>query len=151
MMRVLAGDIGGTSTRLCTAECTAGVCRPRRRQRFASARYSGLAEIVGEFLQQESAPGFDAVCLAIAGPVYSTAAGQSVNVTNLPWSIESDALARVFGFPRIRLINDFEAIGYGLPMLAASDFMELQQGDPVPRGPRALIGAGTGLGQAVLV
>lgn len=120
-------------------------------QRFASARYSGLAEIVGEFLQQESAPGFDAVCLAIAGPVYSTAAGQSVKVTNLPWSIESDALAQVFGFPRIRLINDFEAIGYGLPMLAASDFVELQQGDPVPRGPRALIGAGTGLGQAVLV
>lgn len=150
-MRVLAGDIGGTSTRLCTAECTEGTCRPRRTQRFASVRYTGLAEILGEFLQQESAPSFDAVCLAIAGPVRTTSAGQTAKVTNLPWEIESSALAQTFGFPRIRLINDFEAVGYGLPMLGASDFVVLQKGAPAPCGPRALIGAGTGLGQAILV
>ena len=151
MMRVLAGDIGGTSTRLCTAECTESACRPRRTQQFANARYTGLAAILDEFLQQESAPGFDGVCLAIAGPVHATAAGQSAKVTNLPWEIETGALAQTFGFARIRLINDFEAIGYGLPMLAAADFVVLQQGDPAPRGPCALIGAGTGLGQAILV
>ena len=150
-MRVLAGDIGGTSTRLCVAECTEGVCRPRRTQQFVSARYSGLAAILREFLQQESASTFDAVCMAIAGPVRSTAAGQSTKVTNLPWEIESDGLAQTFGFPRVCLINDFEAIGYGLPMLAAADFVVLQQDDPAPRKTRALIGAGTGLGQAILV
>ena len=150
-MRVLAGDIGGTSTRLCTAECTEGVCRLRRTQQFASARYTGLAEILGEYLQQESVLGFDAACLAIAGPVRPTSAGHSAKVTNLPWEIGSGALAQSFGFSRIRLINDFEAIGYGLPMLAASDFVVLQKGEPVPYGPRALIGAGTGLGQAILV
>jgi glucokinase len=151
VMRVLAGDIGGTSARLCTAECTEGACRPRRTQQFASARYTGVAEILGEFLQQESTPSFDAVCLAIAGPVRSTSAGQSAKVTNLPWEIETGALVQSFGFPRIRLINDFEAIGYGLPLLAASDYVVLQKGDPAPYGPRALIGAGTGLGQAILV
>lgn len=150
-MRVLAGDIGGTSTRLCTAECTAGACRLQRRQQFASVSYIGLAQILDEFLQQESAPSFDAVCLAIAGPVRSTSAGQSAKVTNLPWEVESGALAQTFGFARIRLINDFEAIGHGLPMLGTSDFAVLQKGNPVPRGPRALIGAGTGLGQAILV
>lgn len=150
-MRVLAGDIGGTSTRLCTAECTAGVCDPRRRQWFTSASYTGLAAILREFLQQETAASLDAVCLAIAGPVRSTSAGQSAKVTNLPWEIESGVLARTFGFPRIRLINDFEAIGYGTPMLGASDFVTLQKGNPAPHGPRALIGAGTGLGQAILV
>ena len=150
-MRVLAGDIGGTSTRLCTAECTEGACRLRHTQQFASARYAGLAEILGEFLQQESVPSFDAVCLAVAGPVRSTSAGQSAKITNLPWEIGSVALAQTFGFSRIRLVNDFEAIGYGLPMLGASDFVVLQKGDPVPHGPRAVIGAGTGLGQAILV
>jgi glucokinase len=150
VMHVLAGDIGGTSTRLCIADCAGGVCRRLRTQRFASARYDGLAAILREYLQQESMPAFDAVCMAIAGPVRSTAAGQTANATNLPWVIESGALAQTFGFPRVRLINDFEAIGYGLPMLGASDVVVLQKGDPVPYGPRALIGAGTGLGQAVL-
>jgi len=151
MMRVLAGDIGGTSTRLCAADCTAGVCRPQRKQQFASVSYAGLTQILSEFLQQESVSSFDAVCLAIAGPVRATSTGLSAKVTNLPWQIESNALAHAFGFPRIRLINDFEAIGYGLPLLEASDFVVLQKGDPAPRGPRALIGAGTGLGQAILV
>jgi len=150
-MRVLAGDIGGTSVRLGTADCTAGVCRLQRTQWYASASYSGLAAILGEFLQQESAAGFDAVCLAIAGPVRTTAAGQSAKVTNLPWEIENSALIQTFGFARVRLINDFEAIGYGLPMLTASDFVVLQNGVSAPRAPRALIGAGTGLGQASLV
>jgi glucokinase len=150
-MRVLAGDIGGTSTRLCTADCSDGVCDPRRTQWFANAGYAGVAAILREFLEQETATSLDAVCLAIAGPVRSTSAGQSAKVTNLPWEIESGALARSFGFPRIRLINDFEAIGYGIPMLAAADFVTLQKGNPAPHGPRALIGAGTGLGQAILV
>jgi len=149
-MRVLAGDIGGTSTRLCSAECTEGACRLRRAQQFSSARYNSVAEILAEFLQKD-ASSFDAVCLAIAGPVRSTPVGQSAKVTNLPWEIETGALAQSFGFSRIRLINDFEAIGYGLPMLAASDFVVLQDGEPAQRGPRAIIGAGTGLGQAILV
>jgi glucokinase len=151
MMRVLAGDIGGTSTRLCTADCAGGACQLRRTQRFASARYASLAAILAEFLQQESATGFDAVCLAIAGPVCATPTGQSAKVTNLPWEVDSDSLAQAFGFSRIRLVNDFESIGYGLPILKASDFIVLQKGEPAVRGPRALIGAGTGLGQAILV
>ena len=150
-MRVLAGDVGGTTTRLCLAECTEGICRSSDAQRFDSARYSGLAAMLGEFLQRVSLPRIDAVCLAIAGPVRLAPTGQLAKVTNLPWEIDSGALAQAFGFPRIRLINDFEAIGYGLPMLGASDFITLQQGEPAPHGPRALIGAGTGLGQALLV
>jgi glucokinase len=72
-------------------------------------------------------------------------------VTNLPWEIDSRALAREFGFPRARLINDFQAIGYGIEALSDADLVVLQAGEPVTRAPRAVIGAGTGLGQGILV
>lgn len=151
MIHILAGDIGGTSTCLCVAECTRGVCHPQRTQQFVSARYASLTAILREFLKPETIPAFGAVCMAIAGPVRSTSASQSARVTNLPWQIDSGVLAQTFGFAHVRLINDFEAIGHGLPTLESGDFAVLQNGDPAPHGPRALIGAGTGLGQAILL
>src|SRR3989344_5377976 len=120
-MRVLAGDIGGTKTLLQIAEGKAGRCRAVREQRFGSA-----------------------------GPVKTTAGGQSVKVTNLPWEIHGQELKRRFKFPRLRLINDFQAIGYGIAALSKKDLVVLQKGKAVKRGPRAVIGAGTGLGEGKL-
>jgi glucokinase len=91
------------------------------------------------------------VCLAVAGPVHQTPAGQSVRVTNLSWGLDSRALTAEFGFPRLRLINDFQAVGYGIETLMHDDLVVLQQGQPEPYGVRAVLGAGTGLGQAVLI
>ena len=150
-MRVLAGDIGGTNTRLQIAECEPGRCRIIRDQRFESGSYEGLASILREFLKEERKKTVDGACLGVAGPVKEAAAGQSVKVTNLPWEIVSQELAREFGFPGVRLINDFQAIGYGIEALTRGDLFILQQGDPVPRAPCAVIGAGTGLGQGILL
>jgi glucokinase len=72
-------------------------------------------------------------------------------VTNLPWEVDSAELARAVGLPRIRLINDFQAIGYGIEALSDDDLAVLQLGEPVSTGPRAVLGAGTGLGQGILV
>ncbi len=150
-MRVLAGDIGGTNTRLQIAECESGQCRTVRDQRFESGSYDGLASVLREFMKPERAREITGVCLGVAGPVKETAAGQSVKVTNLLWEIRSWELAREFGFPAVRLINDFQAVGYGIDALDSRHLVVLQKGEPVPRAPRALIGAGTGLGQGILV
>lgn len=149
-MHILAGDIGGTNTRLRIAECSANECRTLHDRHFTSREYAGFDEILRAFLKDTAWP-IDSVCLAMAGPVGQAADGQSVQLTNLPWRIESDSLARAFEFPRVRLINDFQAVGYGIEVLGETDFVVLQQGEPVPHAPRAVIGAGTGLGQGILV
>lgn len=150
-MRVLAGDIGGTKTLLQIAECRAGRYRAVRMQRFDSASHDGLSSVVDEFLKDEKKKNIKAVCFGIAGPIRDTPKGQHVKVTNLPWEIHARELKRRFKFPRLCLINDFQAIGYGIEALGKKDLVALQKGRAVRHGPRAVIGAGTGLGQGMLI
>jgi glucokinase len=148
---LLAGDIGGTQTRLRLAECVGGICHSLRERHFESLSFPHLSAIIHEFLQDLPVRGIHAVCLGVAGPVQQTVSGQRVKVTNLPWEVDSAVLAREFDFQKVRLINDFEAIGYAIEGLAPQQLQVLQHGEPVPHGPRAVIGAGTGLGAALLV
>jgi glucokinase len=150
-MRVLAGDIGGTKTLLRIAECDAGRCRSLREQRFDSGAYDSLGAVVHDFLRGGPRDAIAAACFGVAGPVTPSGSGERVKVTNLPWEIDSLSLAAEFGIPQVRLINDFQAIGYGIEALEAQDLVVLQPGEPVLHGPRAVIGAGTGLGQGILV
>jgi glucokinase len=145
-VRILAGDVGGTKTALAIVDLDGKRCRVRRLERYASAEHSGLAEIVDVFLAGErrrpEAAGF-----GVAGPV---AAGRS-RITNLGWRLDERALARATGIPRLTLINDFGANALGLLHLGRSGSTSLLPGRADPAGPIALLGAGTGLGQAALV
>jgi glucokinase len=152
-MRVLAGDIGGTKTLLAIAECAGGRCRVIAQRRFDSVSYPGLAEMLKEFLAASSAEasGIRAACFAVAGPVMEKDGGQYTKVTNLPWEAQSADIAHAFGIAKVRLINDFQGVSYGIEALGAQDLVALQPGRPQERGTRAVLGAGTGLGQGVLV
>ena len=150
-MRVLAGDIGGTKTLLQIAECKGGRCRALREQRFDSASYDSLSSIIHQFLKQEKKNSIRAACFGIAGPIQERARGQFVKVTNLPWEVRGPELQRRFKFTCLRLINDFQAIGYGIEALKKKDRVVLQKGKAVKNGPRVVLGAGTGLGQGILI
>ncbi|NIR60922.1 MAG: glucokinase, partial [Gammaproteobacteria bacterium] len=152
-MKVLAGDIGGTTARLLLAAVERGAVRPIFEADSRSGDYPDLAPLVQAFLADagEAARGVAAACFAVAGPVAETPEGETAQVTNLPWRLDSAALSEMLGLPRTRLINDFQAAAYGLEALAPTDLLTLQPGRPVPGAPRVLIGAGTGLGEAVLV
>lgn len=150
-MHVLAGDIGGTKTLLRIAEVNDGVQRIVRQQRFENARFRDFADVLKTFLADESCAALSGVCFGIAGPVRDTPHGQYVKVTNLPWEIDSAGLMREFGFKRISLINDFAAIGHAIGTLEEKEFVALNHGTPDVNGPRGVIGAGTGLGQAILI
>ena len=142
---ILAGDIGGTNTRLAIFSDDAGALRVMAEAKYASPQFSGLDEIVARFLKEKNLPVTHAG-FGVAGPVRN---GRTQAV-NLPWVVDSAALARTLGISFVALINDLEAIAHGLATLAPADYVVLQAGEPHATGNIAVIAPGTGLGEAGL-
>lgn len=140
---ILAGDVGGTSTRLALAAIEGGALALRAEARYESRRHAGLAEIVAAFVADHPAA-IDHVCIGIAGPVREG----RVETPNLPWVIEAEALRRQLSVRAVRLLNDLEANAYGVFTLGPPDFAVLNAGHPAKDGNAAIISAGTGLGEA---
>lgn len=141
---VLAGDIGGTKTRLAIVTVAGTQVSTEHEATYSSQAYDTFETLLGEFLAGIKAPAYAA--LGVAGPVQ----GRVVRTTNLPWLIDADTLQRSFGFTFCSLLNDLEATAYGLPALGAGDLLVLQAGAADSTGNRAVIAAGTGLGEAGL-
>jgi glucokinase len=143
---VLGGDVGGTNARLAVVELDGRTARITRERKYRSRDYPGLAPIVRRFCEEEGTRP-DRACFGIACPVV----GDDCTAPNLPWTINARQLAADIEIPRVTIINDFVAVGYGIESLGPSDLATLQEGKPVAQGPIALIGAGTGLGQGFLL
>ena len=145
-MRVLAGDIGGTHARLAVVDVDERQVRIVREARYPSGDYPSLAPVVRTFLEAGSdAP--KRAAFGVAGPV----ADGRVSTPNLPWTLDERRLSRDIGIPRARLLNDLDAIARGTARLDATDLVTLQEGTPDNDGTVAIIGAGTGLGEAFVV
>lgn len=145
-MNVLAGDVGGTNARLAVVEVADGEAVVRRQQTYPSAQYPGLAPIVRAFCGEVGTRP-ERACIGMACPVVA----DECRATNLPWTVDARALGADVGIQRVAVINDFRAVGYGLAFLDPVDLVTLQRGEPKERAPIALIGAGTGLGEAFLL
>lgn len=153
-MRVLAGDIGGTKTSLAIysfGEGTEGGAadgHPRvlRAARYPSASAPGLEPLVRHFLGEGPPEDLAASAFAVAGPVVD---GRS-RTTNLPWELDASELGARLGHP-VALLNDFHGIALGVTDLGDDDVERLQVGERDAAAPVAVIGAGTGLGEAMLL
>lgn len=149
-MVVLAGDIGGTKTMLQLSRVNEAGMDVLYEKRYASADYGDFLTLVSNFVEESNrltGASASKACFGVAGPVN----GRKAKTTNLPWDIDADVLESVLGIEKIRLINDFQSVGYGVEVLRDEDIVTLQQGSEVPHGTRIIIGAGTGLGQGFLV
>ena len=113
-------------------------------RQYPAKEYSGLEEIVKEFLGADKVT---AACFGVPGPVRDG----RLRLTNLPWTLDSRELAAGLGIDHVFLINDLEANGYGIAELSAGQIFTLSEGDASQIGNRALIAAGTGLGECFLV
>jgi glucokinase len=140
---VLLGDIGATNARF--ALLTNGVLGPVTS--FDVARFARFADAAAVFLKDhcQRAEVGKAV-LAVAGPVE----GQRCVLTNRSWVVDRRELYETFGV-EAWIVNDFEAVAFSLPSLAAADMVQIGEGKPRPGAPMAVLGPGTGLGVACVV
>lgn len=143
---ILAGDIGGTNTRLALFEGTPDHLNPLDIEVFPSPQFSGLPEIVRKYLAKHSQK-VRAAAFGLPGAVVDG----RVETTNLPWIVDSRHLAQELSLDRVDLINDLFANAHGIVLLQEFDFVALNQGTASPTGNRVLISAGTGLGEAGLL
>lgn len=149
-MAILAGDIGGTKTLLQLADPVGDGFEVLYEKRYASADYLEFKPLILDFAEesfQRTGQSAYAACMGVAGPV----SGRTAVTTNLPWQLDADELEFSLGIPKVKLINDFQAVGYGIEALQADDLAVLQTGRALEKGNRAIIGAGTGLGMGMLV
>lgn len=143
---LLAGDIGGTKTHLAVFSPAEGPCRPIAEAIFSSTAYADLAGMVREFCDKTNLP-IEYASFDVAGPVVNGKA----QLTNLPWIVDSTALAAELNLRRVWLLNDLQATAYAVPHLAPSDLATLNRGEPTEYGAIAVVAPGTGLGEAFLV
>lgn len=149
MKCTLAADIGGTKTLFqLIKENNSGGIDVVLEKELSSQRFASFDLILAEFLAQDKIKNcvVERACFAVAGPV----SGRDANVTNLPWQLNADKLANSFNIKHVLLCNDFEAVAHGIACLTDDEIVTLQQGEVDNTMPRAVIGAGTGLGQALL-
>lgn len=142
---ILAGDIGGTKTNLGIFDVQQGKLTKVTDKRYPSREHKGLAEIVADFVKVTGARP-TAAAFGIAGPIVDN----RVHTGNLPWVIDGSTMAGLLGLDRVRLLNDLEAAAWGIGVLEPGDLEILREGIPAPKAPRAVIAAGTGLGEAIL-
>ena len=141
--RILAGDIGGTKTRLAIIDVAGTSLQTLCESTYPSQEHASLRAIVQAFLKAHDET-VDAACFGVAGPVRN----QIADATNLPWHINARELERRFPIGSVSLLNDLEANAWGIEALGPDDIFELHPGDPDTTGNAAIIAAGTGLGEA---
>jgi glucokinase len=141
---ILAGDVGGTKVDLALYDFIDGNLKYARDKQYPAKEYSGLEEIVKEFIVAEKVT---AACFGVPGPVREG----RLRLTNLPWTLDSRELAAQLKIDYVFLINDLQANGYGIAELGADQIFTLSEGDARQIGNRALISAGTGLGEAFMI
>jgi len=145
-MKLLAADIGGTKVRLALATPRAAGFDLAAIETYPSTAYPTLDGLIRHYLDKQGAR-VDAAGLAVPGPVTNGTA----TLTNLPWTVASGELATALGLDSVSLLNDLEGLAWSISLLTENSLETLQSGEPGIPGNRALIAAGTGLGQALLV
>jgi glucokinase len=143
---LIAGDIGGTTTRLALVSPESGPRDFVAEQEFHSGDYNGLQPIVEAFLANTGGHATSA-CFDVAGPVIDRRA----HLTNLPWDLEEAALCSSLNLRRVSLLNDLRAIAHAVPALQPGETVAINAGSAEKHAPIAVLAPGTGLGEAFLI
>jgi len=146
---LLAGDIGGTKTLLGLFSATTHERPPAIEVgEFATLDYDGPVPMIREFLKARGveSKAIAAATFGVAGAITD----QVARLTNVPWLVDAAEITGGAGLRRVHILNDLEAMAFGVPVLEPNELAMLQQGVAQSGGNGAVIAAGTGLGEAML-
>jgi glucokinase len=143
---ILAGDVGGTKTILALFEAQGNGWHCVKKTRYSSLDHPTFTGLLQHFLSDCGVLSIGSACLGVAGPVVD---GNCV-ATNLPWVLLWREIGAIIGTENVRLLNDLEATAWGILDLPEADFVALNPGTDSRPGNRAVLAAGTGLGEAII-
>jgi glucokinase len=143
---LIAGDIGGTTTRLALVSVKKGAREFVAEHEYHSGEYDGLEPVVAAFLAKTKGHPSSG-CFGVPGPVIEGRA----QLTNLPWNLEETALCRSLKLSSVSLLNDLQAVAHAVPQLLPEEMVVINPGKAVARAAMAVLAPGTGLGEAFLV
>lgn len=143
---LLAGDIGATNTRLAFYSAEKGLFQPQFETAYENRDFKNFDDLLEIFLKQHNVE-FSGICLGIAGPVVNN----KVNITNLGWDIDGDALKQKHNLQWVWLLNDLKALSYAVLNLPDEELQVIRTGMKVDEAPIAVIAPGTGLGEGFLI
>jgi glucokinase len=146
-LMLLAGDIGGTKTLVGLFTRDRGRPILHDTRKYLTTSFGSFSEVLDQFARDVQMPAeIDAVAFGVAGPVLHN----SATLTSRQWDITVADITQRTGTPRVRLLNDLEAMAYSVEVLTPDELVVLQEGEPNTDAGAAVIAAGTGLGQATL-
>ena len=144
---ILAGDIGGTKTILALYEQQSSEWTCYKKETFSSAEFDGFSNLLEVFLSTETNLVLKSICIGVAGPVVN---GDCIT-TNLTWVLKRKDIADQTGAKHVCLLNDLEATAWGVLNLPEDNFVELNPDAKENPGNKAVLAAGTGLGEAMII
>lgn len=153
---ILAGDVGGTKCNLAMFEEHGDSLRLAFKRRYATRDFTSLEELIGKFIRECAAgdgANFKGKITAAGFGVAGAVIDGVLVANNIPWELTAQGLASALNLElgQLTLVNDLVATAYGLGYLKAHDFLVLNPGVPQIDGNQALIAAGTGLGEAMII
>lgn len=142
MEQVLALDVGGTNLRIALIEIKNKKPIIKKQKNFFTKKVKNLATVINKFNKNTSN-----ACIGFAGPIV----GNKAKLTNANLSVDLNKLKKETNLKKVCLINDFHAIGYGVPFLNKSDLLVLNSGKGFNNNVQMVVGPGTGLGKAYII
>jgi glucokinase len=143
---LIAGDVGGTKTRLALVSPEQGPRKFLAEEEYPSQDYPGLEPIIRKFLADKGVT-VTSASFDVAGPVIDGHA----HLTNLPWNLDEKVLARELKLDRVSLLNDLKAIAHAVPHLLPEETEVINAGRAVQNAAIGVMAPGTGLGEAFLI
>jgi len=143
---ILIADIGGTKSRLTLVRKSSK--KFFELKIYKSKNFKNIYDVVKKYFLDISLKKRPNIAVfSVAGPVI----GNQAHLTNLEWKVSKYKLKKIFGFEKVILINDLQALSASILSLKKSEIFNIKSAKSSKKEPKAFIAPGTGLGEAILV